>query len=729
MISNKNERLCCIGDQNSLFFKSISDITVFSDILFVHEREILNFDDFIEWCKEKSITQFLFPNPYGNEKRLAFYLYLRATNSMPYLASDRGALPDSWFFDPNGFNADSSSYHPENWDHPLLVEREGRVESYIKQQIETDVSLEKQGAMLGPVKLREKLGVAKDKKILFVPLQRPSDTVIKYFSGNVVSVDDFLSQVIEVRQLLLDEWVVLVKQHPLEVERRQADQLLYVDDDTHFKDLLGLCDAVLLINSGVGVTAMMYQKPVYYFGDAFYAHPEINQRVSSASSLIDHLKSGAFVVNFEKVKRFISYLIEDFYSFGNFLTQEKRARDGAKRRVTTKIDFTQVKNLTLNCSFDVLLVTDVKFWLCSAGNQARIYQLLLAIQKKLRVIVFFIGSVSEDERLKLDRSNINVIVKFSQDVTSLDETFPVIFPPENLTMRRFYSDSIVRKFFSFVKKISFRAVIVEYIKFDYLFDILDPGALRIIDTHDLFFQRARSYRQNNDINFIEISEDEEIKILKKYDYVISIQRNEKEFLDKKIPKEKNLLIPHFVPGENIFCGFSDNMRIGFVSSPANLPHLDWFVNNVWCYFRDLDNFSLNVYGAICKKSLIKKCKKIKNLFFMGCVPDVKTIYQNINLIINPVRFGSGLKIKNVEALAHGIPLITTHTGMQGMEDGADNAFLVADTVDEWIDAILMCKLSPTLCETLSRHALEYAKEHFSENIYDTLVDTINLTRD
>ncbi len=724
-MSNKREKICCIGDKTSLFFKNIAHLLFSVEKIFVHENDIPEYSDFIHWCITEGVTRFLFPNPYGNEKRLDFYLYLRKTGSMPYITSDRGALSHSWFFDANGFNADSVSYDAVNWDKPLSKARDERVTAYIEQQMSAATSLEKQGKMIGGEALRKKLGIAKAKKVLFVPLQRPSDVVIRYFSGHVKNLDDFLAQIIIVQEALAADWVVIVKKHPLEVEKRQTKLLHYVDDDTHFKDLLALCDAVALINSGVGVNAMMQQKPTYYFGEAFYTHPEINQSVKSAEELIEQLREAPLAVNFEKVKRFISYLLEDFYCFGEFGTEERIERDGSKRTVTTKITFDQVKSLPFKRDVDMIMVTDVAFWMRNIGNQARIYQLLVALHKRFRIVVFFVGKVSPVDRVRLRGLELDITVAFEQDIYPPDALIMHVSPPKNPTLKKFYRKELVHKFAYFSQHITYKSVIIEYIKFDYLFDLLKSDACRIIDTHDLFFQRAISYRKNADVNFIEVSEAEEIAMLDKYDYVLSIQQNEKHFLEQKIAQAKNLLVPHAVVGQPCFKPIVDEIvRIGFVAGAANTPHLEWFLNNVWCYFESCQQISLNIYGPICNSPRVKKWKKAGNIFFHGILPDLEAIYTSFNVAINPIRYGSGLKIKNVEALAYGMPLITSSIGMQGMENGADSAFLVANTVDEWIDSILMCKMSPTLCSVLSQCALEYSKTHFSSRVYDSLISVI-----
>lgn len=331
---------------NALFlwkkeFTVLKDInSYFRKVFYLSEYEV-NIENLLEFLILNEISIVVIQNPFFNEKRLAIYRYLRL-KEIKVLASDRGALPDSWFFDLNGFNSESSSYDTKYWDKPLSKENEELVSLYIRKECENDKALEKQGQRIGKKKLIEKLNLPPEKKFLFVPLQRPSDTVIKYFSKNIKGIEEFLKIIIEVQKKLKDEWMILVKKHPLENEKLFEDTLFYVDDNIHFKDLLELSNAVALINSGVGLISMLFSKPVYHFGDAFYSNLHINREVKTCDELVFSLKEENFKVDIEKVKRFIFYLINNFYSFGNFITEEKVMEDKSKRTITNKIDFYKI---------------------------------------------------------------------------------------------------------------------------------------------------------------------------------------------------------------------------------------------------------------------------------------------------------------------------------------------------------------------------------------------------
>ncbi|MDO6589462.1 glycosyltransferase [Loktanella sp. D2R18] len=290
-----------------------------------------------------SIKRIVFPNPYGNTLRKSLYDWCRATG-FPYLSFERGALPDSWFLDPNGCNADSSSYDPEHWDHPLSESEKKNADTYINEVLSSDAALEQQGMRIGAEALAEQLKLG-GKKVLFVPLQRPSDTVTTYMAGAAGSCTKFLSKIDEVSAILKSMgWVVLCKKHPLEVVTPELHHAQYVPQDTHFMDLLELCDATALINSGVGLYAMMMEKPCYVFGDAFYQIDGVNKAVGDIPAEdVKRIVLDGYNVDRNAMLRFISYLTETFYSFGQPQLKEYRELDGSLRNRTTSIDFYDLK--------------------------------------------------------------------------------------------------------------------------------------------------------------------------------------------------------------------------------------------------------------------------------------------------------------------------------------------------------------------------------------------------
>jgi predicted glycosyltransferase involved in capsule biosynthesis len=318
-------------------------IPYLGDMLCVNESVFLNesgdfdtksFETFISYQK---VDRILFPNSYGNAARKEIYAWAKS-NGFPYLVFERGALPESWFFDPTGFNADSESYNPSKWDIELNAEAREKTIRYVDEVVRGNEALESQGNRIGAKALAWNLRTG-GKKVLFVPFQRPSDTVITYFSGDAGSVEQFAMRIdAAAKKLEKYGWTVLCKKHPLENSTYELQHAKWVPPDTHFMDLIELADSVALINSGVGLYSIMLEKPTYVLGKAFYNHPALTTEVSGADDLSDLVIKGMTVCR-ETMLRLIKYLRSDFYSYGVPIVSIRNESDGSLRSVTSRISF------------------------------------------------------------------------------------------------------------------------------------------------------------------------------------------------------------------------------------------------------------------------------------------------------------------------------------------------------------------------------------------------------
>ena len=334
------EPLPMLGSGKSLVFRNNPWVTnrwarpYLGEVVHVDE-DYLCPDSLMSFLPESDFTRVVFHNPYANERMRVLYETVRA-NNFPFIVVERGALPDSVFFDPRGFNADSASYDESRWNHPLSEEKRRATLQYIQDAVSNDDSLEEQPTRLGTASLRRRLNIAAGKKILVAFLQRPTDTVIQHFMGPLGSYDEFLRLLARLPYTLPTDWVLVVKQHPLEIEEARIPGAIGADA-FNTKDLLEACDAMIAVNSGVGVLGLLFNKPVLHCGEAFYGFPGVSQQVLSDEDVGRAVTS--FKPDREKVIRFVSYLINDFYSFGKFTTRKVRWHDGSLMTATTGIDF------------------------------------------------------------------------------------------------------------------------------------------------------------------------------------------------------------------------------------------------------------------------------------------------------------------------------------------------------------------------------------------------------
>lgn len=333
-------RTLALSTRTSIPMKSIRmAIAHLGNVVYMDANEFDDESQFISYIRDNEVDRVLFLTPYGNEQRLALYRACRS-NNIPFLVFDRGALPRSWFFDPCGFNADSESYLPSRWDHDLDTEARETTERYIDALISSEDTLEENGERIGADNLRGKYGLH-GKKILFVPMQRPGDSVIKFFASHAESVTNFCFVLSQLTLQLPSDWRIVVKRHPLETAMPPIPGAVVLDPSTHVYDALSASDAVLAINSGVGLLSLLFGKPTFNMGSAFYCHEGLAKQVRNLEEISEAL-ANLERPSHEKVLRFVKYLTTEFYSFAD--TEYKKVTEGGSTRsVAVNLDFTELR--------------------------------------------------------------------------------------------------------------------------------------------------------------------------------------------------------------------------------------------------------------------------------------------------------------------------------------------------------------------------------------------------
>ncbi|EPE5965725.1 MULTISPECIES: capsular polysaccharide export protein, LipB/KpsS family [Enterobacteriaceae] len=320
----------------------------FDNPILIEERylNVYNIEDVIS---ENNISTVIFNNPYGTEERLAIYRKLKDIG-FPIYVVERGSLPWSIYIDKNGFCCESNSYNEKNWiDTPFTEEKRNATLSYINESICSGSTLEPQGNMIGGANLKRKLiGESDGVHIVLIALQSPSDTTTRYFCGDVVSYQNYLNELSMLPNLLPDNWKVLVKNHPLSLEKFSNSKMINVDD-CHIGDLLECCDVVIVLNSGVGIVAQLYGKHVFTFGQSHYSCDGLNSSVKTAQEVCDKITRNDYGFDKEKSLKFISFLLHDFYSFASWERKERKYTEKANLSISINIKY---KNIRVFDEFD-----------------------------------------------------------------------------------------------------------------------------------------------------------------------------------------------------------------------------------------------------------------------------------------------------------------------------------------------------------------------------------------
>jgi glycosyl transferase family 1 len=405
----------------------------------------------------------------------------------------------------------------------------------------------------------------------------------------------------------------------------------------------------------------------------------------------------------------------------------------------------------------VLLATDCRFWQADIGSRQRILSLCAALaDEDLDLQIFFVGELSLADlgmlRKRCEglagcviphtpprwcsryvRGGVHRWLAIARRVrggtqprkegrslgsTRGNQPLPVR-PWMEPGLDSFFSRSAQARFQRIAGRIQPDFVLIEYIRLAYLVAnrdaFLPDSTVTIIDTLDVMSSRCRKFHEHGEPHWVGITESEEAKVLASFDVVMAIQRDEAAQFRRMVPRGDIITAGHVSPMVRNPFRVAEILNVTYIAAEgrANEDALRWFLHEVWCAISKRFGRAVcfQIVGAV--GSELDPRRIPPSAVVRGRVESLASVYYETDIVVNPVRYGGGLKIKSVEALCNAKPLLSTSVGVEGLEHGAETAFHVSDTANQMIDKLAALVESPSMREDTGAHAYQFALSNFT----------------
>jgi sugar transferase (PEP-CTERM/EpsH1 system associated) len=126
--------------------------------------------------------------------------------------------------------------------------------------------------------------------------------------------------------------------------------------------------------------------------------------------------------------------------------------------------------------------------------------------------------------------------------------------------------------------------------------------------------------------------------------------------------------------------------VGSMDYHANIDAVTWFAREVWPEIAQRHS-ELEFVIAGRRPSLAVRELASERVRVTGTVEDVRHFYATATVVVVPLRVGSGTRLKILEAMAAGVPIVSTRLGAEGIDATHDVHLLLADMGGEIIGAI------------------------------------------
>ena len=118
----------------------------------------------------------------------------------------------------------------------------------------------------------------------------------------------------------------------------------------------------------------------------------------------------------------------------------------------------------------------------------------------------------------------------------------------------------------------------------------------------------------------------------------------------------------------------------------NSEALEWFIDNVYSRLPLTIQFKV-IGGGKMPKRIIDKIDKLSNVDYLGFVDNPYPIIANARAEISPLHKGAGVKVKCIESLGCGTPIIGTEVAFEGISSHYSEAIFEANTPEEYVATI------------------------------------------
>ncbi len=209
----------------------------------------------------------------------------------------------------------------------------------------------------------------------------------------------------------------------------------------------------------------------------------------------------------------------------------------------------------------------------------------------------------------------------------------------------------------------------------------------------------------------------ELAMIRATDATLVVTASEQDQVERDVPGANVLIVPNvhaiepFVPPPDERSGI---LFVGGFEHPPNTGAALRLVNEVMpAVWRELGDMHVSIVGPNPPPEVQALASPLVEV--TGWIEDLKPLLDSARLMVAPLCYGAGLKGKVTQALAVGLPVVTTPIGAEGVE-GPDECILIGDDSQTLAEQVIRAYRDDALWRSLSSAGQAFIAEHCSSAV-------------
>jgi len=268
------------------------------------------------------------------------------------------------------------------------------------------------------------------------------------------------------------------------------------------------------------------------------------------------------------------------------------------------------------------------------------------------------------------------------------------------------------------KERHFDAIQAEFAAYLPVIYYLPKDVVKIFVHHEILFVRLENeislFTDKDPRDFAELEKyrDWELSMLRRYNHVIALTENDRKLLTPLLPGVTVHSSPAVIKQREPLPFVPSGKALVFLGAFSHYPNTDgliWFTKSVLPLIRKrIPDVKVHVIGTWDYHLQEQLKKSAPELLFLGRVNEVQPVLSG-KISIIPIRIGSGMRMKMLDAVSANSPVVTTSKGIEGQAFIHEKDCLIADSPEEFAsctvrlieDEELQRRLCSSAAETLS----------------------------
>lgn len=295
-----------------------------------------------------------------------------------------------------------------------------------------------------------------------------------------------------------------------------------------------------------------------------------------------------------------------------------------------------------------------------------------------------------------------------------------------------YSKGMIKKFNEIIKTLPIDIIHIEFNELLYLTEY--SGIVPTIYTeHDVsaLFLRNSYYRPIGIFPAFDYLKRLRLhmNLYKKLGKIIAVSEFDREFLKRLIPFKKIHYLPTGVDLDYFhFLAQNENStQLIFTGWYLHYPNEDailYFAKKTFPIIKKkMPESEFFIVGRDPTEKILRLNNK-NGIKVVGAVGDVRIYLKDSAVFVNPIRLGAGIKSKILEAMATGVPVVSTSRGAMGISAINNKEILISDNPQGFADSTMRLCYDITLRQTMAKNARKLVEERYNWKMIADRLDKI-----